>query len=383
MFDEFVLYTVCMDREIRPPEYDKRGTPTGEWLRYAYLEEQLGIRQIAKLTERNDNTILYLLRRRDIPVRQPPQLPEIDVEWLRRRYTDEQASYTDICAESGLTRNQIGHLLRIHKIPTRRPIKRTFRPDHDWLVQKYVVEGLSSAQICKLTGYSKQGLKLLRESYELDSKGRSLPKLDITREELYQLHVIEGLTAVKIAARLGCHNATISKLIKEYELDPGRALINETMVPPLSHDELWKLYWVDMQSAGAIATRYSVSSHTVLRWMKYHDIPRRRWNGPEIYPTFRRSRSTGPKRRYGQEFDAQERNKILTRDGWMCRMPGCGCTEAWRLEVHHIIPVKNGGTHALTNGITLCNDCHDRILNRELDFATLFQDLVKQHPTES
>jgi hypothetical protein len=343
------------------------------------LEEGLGIRRIAALTGRKSNTILYMLRRRGIPVRAQLQVPEIDVEWLRTRYLTDGAHIEDIATEAHLTRNQIGHLLVVHHIPVRRPIRRRFRPDREWLYQKYVIENLSSAQICELTGYSRHGLGRLIREYELERKGQSRPKLEITRDELYQLHVVEGLTAVKIAARLGCNHATISRLIKQYQLDPGRPLVNERMIPPISHDELWKLYWVDQLSTAGIAARYGVRKELVRRWCNILDVPRRKWNGPDVYPTFVRPRtSDAPDKRDGREFNASERNHILTRDGWQCRMPGCSCTEAWRLEVHHIIPVKSGGGNALDNGVTLCTACHDSILNRETDFTTLFQALVNQ-----
>lgn len=369
-----------MDREIRPPEYDaKRGSPTEAWLRYAYLEQGLSIRQIAKLTGRKSHTILYLLRRRGIPVRSQAALPEIDIDWLRKRYLEDGAPLREIAKEANLTYNQIQHLLRVHHLPVRRPIQRDYKPDRDWLYQKYVIEGLSSQQICELTGYSRQGLRRLMRQFGLEPKGRSLPALAITYDELYQLHVVDGLTAVKIAARLGCAHTTISRLIKRYRLDPARPLANERMVPPISRDVLWKFYWVDQLSTDGIAQRFNVSKGTVRRWMKILQVPARKWNGPDIYPTYAPGRtSPAPDKRDGREFDATERNAILTRDSWRCRMPGCACTEAWRLEVHHIIPIKHGGDNALTNGITLCTSCHDSILNRELNFVTLFQSLVNE-----
>lgn len=259
-------------------------------------------------------------------------------------------------------------------IGQRGPTRRRFIPTYDWLRQKYVEEDLSTQQLCELTGYSKGGMQKLLLKHGFPVKGWSKPKLSISRDTLYQLHVVEGLTAVKIAARFGCHNSAISRLIKAYELDPGRPLINIPSQPPLSHDELWKLYWVDQMSGGQIAERYRVSRSTALRWFKQLDVPTRPWNGGDFTRTY--TRSDGPDKRFGREFNAQERERILARDGYHCRVPGCGQRDAWRLEIHHIIPVKQGGTNALENGITLCDACHDHLLGRELTFALLFQELV-------
>src|SRR5205807_2578853 len=102
------------------------------------------------------------------------------------------------------------------------------------------------------------------------------------------------------------------------------------------------------------------------------DIPRRKWNGGEIKRTYVRNPSRG---RNVHEFNALERERIFKRDGYQCQMPGCGSTE--QLEVNHILPIKYGGSHGLVNGITLCHKCHASIYRRELQFTTLFQNLIR------
>lgn len=52
-----------------------------------------------------------------------------------------------------------------------------------------------------------------------------------------------------------------------------------------------------------------------------------------------------------------ERSKILDRDDNKCR----NCEETEELEVHHIIPVNQGGTKSDDNLCTLCSDCHKNI----------------------
>lgn len=60
---------------------------------------------------------------------------------------------------------------------------------------------------------------------------------------------------------------------------------------------------------------------------------------------------------------------VIIRDNFACRE--CGVTGIWinvhnrlipsnsGLEVHHIIPVKDGGSDHIDNLITLCVKCHD------------------------
>jgi 5-methylcytosine-specific restriction endonuclease McrA len=47
---------------------------------------------------------------------------------------------------------------------------------------------------------------------------------------------------------------------------------------------------------------------------------------------------------------------VKARDGYRCRR--CGC--ATNLKAHHIRPISRGGGHELSNGITLCGECHQR-----------------------
>ena len=49
--------------------------------------------------------------------------------------------------------------------------------------------------------------------------------------------------------------------------------------------------------------------------------------------------------------------KVCARDGYKCG--NCGSTT--NIDVHHIVPLSQGGTHELGNLRTLCHDCHKKI----------------------
>ena len=51
------------------------------------------------------------------------------------------------------------------------------------------------------------------------------------------------------------------------------------------------------------------------------------------------------------------RQAAKNRDGWRCQ----DCGKAGILEVHHIIPLNDGGEDFLDNLKTLCLDCHHAI----------------------
>lgn len=71
---------------------------------------------------------------------------------------------------------------------------------------------------------------------------------------------------------------------------------------------------------------------------------------PEAPPNVRRHAL-----RYGSDWE-RRRIQVLARDN--CRCTACGETWVNYLEVHHIVPLGDGGTNDLSNLITLCRLCH-------------------------
>lgn len=56
---------------------------------------------------------------------------------------------------------------------------------------------------------------------------------------------------------------------------------------------------------------------------------------------------------------ARRRKKTLERDGYECQ--NCGRGKSHNLEVHHVVPIKKGGSNKISNLQTLCKDCHKAI----------------------
>src|SRR3990167_4382188 len=63
------------------------------------------------------------------------------------------------------------------------------------------------------------------------------------------------------------------------------------------------------------------------------------------------------------------RKSVFVRDEYTCR--GCGIKNGLgktiRLNAHHILPRRDFPhlTLSISNGITLCEDCHDKAINKE------------------
>lgn len=60
---------------------------------------------------------------------------------------------------------------------------------------------------------------------------------------------------------------------------------------------------------------------------------------------------------------SKRRKETFLRDNYLCQNCGDrgGRDGTKKLEAHHVVPAKNGGTHYLSNLVTLCTECHNRI----------------------
>lgn len=70
------------------------------------------------------------------------------------------------------------------------------------------------------------------------------------------------------------------------------------------------------------------------------------------------------------------RKSVLKRDGYKCRMPGCSYSK--KLQVHHIRKWSQASSlrYEISNGITLCPNCHSSIKNKEHHYESLFIEII-------
>jgi len=68
---------------------------------------------------------------------------------------------------------------------------------------------------------------------------------------------------------------------------------------------------------------------------------------------------------YPDDWDARRR-QVYGRDEWTCQNCGRrgGPYGDQELHCHHIVPKGRGGSHRVSNLVTLCEDCHKAVHNR-------------------
>ena len=70
-------------------------------------------------------------------------------------------------------------------------------------------------------------------------------------------------------------------------------------------------------------------------------------------------------------YDSAEWKKLAVeckkRDGYQCRDPECRTPDrgrGGRVVADHVVPRRQGGLDALSNLVTRCNACHERVTRR-------------------
>ncbi len=119
---------------------------------------------------------------------------------------------------------------------------------------------------------------------------------------------------------------------------------------------VWLLLWVVtghwLTAAVGVGAGYAVLLLSKRLLMSLFHRPIRRVIG----------RLAGRGSRYPSNWD-QIRRRVYRRDAYTCQ--NCGATGV-RIEAHHIVPIRFGGTHHLSNLISLCSDCHGKADRKRL-----------------
>lgn len=71
---------------------------------------------------------------------------------------------------------------------------------------------------------------------------------------------------------------------------------------------------------------------------------------------------------------------VWKRDNFKCQMPDCVGNKR-KLNAHHIITLKENENlkYDINNGITLCEDCHNKVKWKEKQYEELFKGIIKKY----
>ena len=261
-----------------------------EELRRLYLDERLTTREIADRVGLASHQVWRLLTRAGVRMRQRGVQPQFGEEDLRRWYEDEGLSTIEISRRTGLSTSGVHSALVRAGIP-RRPMAGPELPiDDRTLEQLYVVERVGSEELAGRFGVAPWAVRrrlrqagIVRPPGPAPGGDRPMPH----RDELERQYVEEQATLSQLAARYEVAAPTVRRWLAACGIEvrgrpSGTGLRPETAAT-LTRGELLELYVDQGLTVAQIAHRFGVSKNVVSTALHAQRIPVRR-PGPSRQP---------------------------------------------------------------------------------------------------
>jgi transposase len=262
----------------------------------------------------------------------------------------------------------------------------------------YWIEKLQTKDIAKKFNVSQGAIYRWLRKFNIPIRGKphseehkrkiaqSSLKFKATKEELYELYIVQKLPVEEIANKYDVAKNTVWRWLKIYHIPlRGKIVYNKTKEKMskakikfnISKEELFRLYVIERKSSYKIAEIFGVTGQTVLNWLKKYNISRRNHSENTLYlfknQEFKekfKNRMKEIKRKLWQNLNKKRRKSrviseyrlwveaVFKRDNYTCQK--CG-KKGGKLEAHHIFNWADYPElrYAIDNGITLCQKCHE------------------------
>lgn len=171
-----------------------------------------------------------------------------------------------------------------------------FSGTREELYRLYWIEKVPTKEIAKKFNVSQGAIYQWLKKFNIPIRGKphseqhkkkiaqSSLKFKATKEELYELYIVQKLPVQEIANKYNVTKNTVWRWLKIYCIPlRGKFCYDETKEKlskiktkfNITKDELFKLYVIERKSSYEIAKMFNVSEQTVLNWLKKYNIPRR------------------------------------------------------------------------------------------------------------
>jgi transposase len=266
----------------------------------------------------------------------------------------------------------------------------------DYLLDAYVDKQMSTLDIAKSVGCGDWTVRSYLKKHAITPRSysasaaifrkRTAPVYRISKDYLQQEFVERRRPAVDLAKELGCSFYTVTDALRHHGFDPlmnmhvRSASGRELHAQPLAVKEAYD----SGTSLAALARRYRVGTSTIKRYLLGLGVKLRTQSEQARIDcrqtAFRIARSAAAQgipveqwRDFSSHWRIRAENRpeykmlrksVYSRDKFTCQE--CG-KRGGRLQLHHIVPVKNRGELMLElqNCITLCGPCHHKTQQRE------------------
>lgn len=247
--------------------------------------------------------------------------------------------------------------------------------DVEWLRDVYEHQKLPVGGIAARIGCCVETLNKIVERNGIERRDgrkgckRFSARVSFDVGEATRLYIEEQLPCDVIADVFGCQSSTVLRRLKEsgvsirHHNDTKRGKKARNRIDT-DNELILSLYRKKYMSAQSVADEIGISVHVVRRVLRECNEPKksmsdmRDWNGAK-HPRWRPDLTT-EEREKRRDISAQAhwREQVYKRDGYTCQK--CGDSRGGNFHAHHIEPHYRNRSERwkLSNGITLCSDCH-------------------------
>ena len=251
-----------------------------EQLRRLYVDEQWTTYQIADRVGMSPPQVWQMLTRAGVRMRQRGVQPRLAEKDLRRWYEDEGLSTVEIARRTGMSSSGVHSALVRAGVP-RRPLGGPeLAVDDQTLERLYVAERVELEELAARFKVAPWAVRRrLREAGIVRPAGtrpggdRPMPP----HNELERHYVDERATLSELAARYEVAAPTVRRWLEAFGItvrpQPSSAGVRPTTAPALSRDELGELYVAQGLTAAQIARQLGVSKNIVTTALHAQRIP--------------------------------------------------------------------------------------------------------------
>lgn len=280
-----------------------------------------------------------------------------DKEWLEEKYVDERLTIKEIANLANCSTGTIHRWMKkkgisrrsIDEIQLNRYGKDKRYRNKNWLTDKYKDKNMTTFEIGELVGVSKTTIRRWLKKFDIEMRDNK-PRYKKTKVKCdYCNNLIEKTPS---AIEDGNHNFCSRDCFYDWKSEKFAGKNNPSWKERIEKECEYCNNTYKVVPSLAERSRFC-SRECYCKWQS------KNLNGKDSYHWKGGDEEYVNKRAEAPGSWQMNRRQALKRDKNSCEF--CGSNE--NVDVHHILPVRNGGSNYVGNLISICRSCHSKLEN--------------------
>jgi len=206
-------------------------------------------------------------------------------------YVVKLMSTLDIAKKYQVSKGTISNILKRYNVPLRNPSEKALTPkEEEDVVELYVKQQMSALNIAKKYQVSDDTILriLKRNNVDIINPGHKRTLTSDQEKDVVNLYDNQKISSIEIAKQYGVSHHTILSILKRYNVP--RRPPSEKALTPKEEEDVVDLYDNQKMSSIEIANQYGVSYGTILRTLRKNNIKIRDFSLAKILSQTKKSK---------------------------------------------------------------------------------------------